>query len=433
MKTVIVIVIAAALLGLAGCGSQTPEEAMAEFCTNLQAFDTAVQQLEQITPENTVGEAKQARENVSDAWKQVTHSAENLAEVRVDSIEDAWKNLERTIDSISNRDTIADAAAEINTAAAQVSATVADVGSVSCPDLNLGGAAAQPAAGEAVATAPAAESAPVVDAGVAGSYTGQMPSTNGSQEDITMTLHPNGEASMVFSPVNAAEGAEQAAVERILVGTWIENADQTVSVAFDRLQDGNELAIPEAFTFSRQGDQLVAVEYNVEVYGPAGFSMQKSLQVAAAPAGSDVVSDTVSTGVTNTVTAPITSTTAGAPAETGAGPAVALVGVVWQLQGIQQGAAVTNVPDPALYTLTLSDDGAAQATGACSLGAGSYQVSGNNISFQLAWSATSCAQTSLDRQFANYLEYANAYALEPDALVIYFNNNAGQMTFAPGP
>jgi heat shock protein HslJ/outer membrane murein-binding lipoprotein Lpp len=432
MKTVIVIVIAAALLGLAGCGSQTPQEAMTEFCTNLQAFDTAVQQLEQITPENTVGEAKQARDGVTDAWKQVTSSAENLAEVRVDSIEDAWTSLERTVDSISNKDTIADAAAEVSAGAAQVRSAIADVGSVSCPDLNLGGAAAQPAAGEAVATAPAAESAPAADTGVAGSYTGQMPPTNGSQETITMTLHPNGEASMVFSPASAAEGAEQAAAERILVGRWTENADQTVSAAFDRLQDGNELAIPEAFTFSRQDGQLVAVEYNVEVYGPSGFSMQKSLQVVAAPAGSDVVSATVSTGVTNTVTAPITSTTGVAPAETGAASPAALVGTVWQLQGIQQGAAVTTVPDPTLYTLTLSDGGSAQATGACSLGAGSYQVSGNSISFQLAWSATSCAQTSLDRQFANYLDYANAYALEPDALVIYFNNNSGQMTFAPG-
>lgn len=432
MKTLVLIVIAVALFGLAGCGSPTPEDAMAEFCTNLQAFDAAVQQLEQVTPENTVGEATEARDGVSDAWEQVTRSAENLAEARVDSIEAAWKTLEQTISSISNRDTIADAAAEVTASAAQVRAAVASVGSVSCPDLNLGGAAAQPAAGEAVATAPAPESAPAADTGVAGSYKGQMPPTNGSQETITMTLHPSGEASLVFSPTSAAEGAEQAAAERILVGAWTENADQTVSVSFDRLQDGKELAIPEAFTFSLQGDQLVAVAYNKEVYGPLGFSMQKSLQVAAAPAGSDVVSDTVSTGVTSTVTSPITSTAGVAPAETGAAPATALAGTVWQLQRMEQGSSVTTVPDPSLYTLTLSDDGSAQATAACSLGVGTYQVNGSNISFQLAWSATSCPQTSLDRQFANYLDYADAYALEPAGLVVYFNNSSGQMIFAPG-
>lgn len=431
MKTIVVIIIAAALLGLAGCASQTPEDATAEFCSALQGFDTAVQQLEQITPENTVGEANQARDGVADAWKQVTHSAEDLAEARVDSIEDAWASLQKTVDSISNRDTIADAAAEVSAAAAQVRSAVADVGSVSCPDLNLGGGAAQPAAGEVVETAPA-QPAPAADTGVAGSYTGQMPPTNGSQEAVTMTLHPNGEASMVFSPSGAAEGAEQAAAERILVGAWTENADQTVSVAFDRLQDGSTLAIPEAFTFSPQGGQLVAVEYNLEVYGPSGFSLQRSLQVTTAPAESGVVSDTVSTGVTNTVTAPITSTTGVAPAETGAAQPLELAGPVWQLQSMQQGAGVTTVPDPTLYTLTLSADGTARATAACSVGVGAYQVSGSNISFQLAWSATSCAQTSLDRQYATYLDYANAFALEADALVVYFNNNAGQMNFAAG-
>lgn len=431
MKTFILIAVAAALLGLAGCGNQTPEEATAQFCTSLQGFDTAVQQLEQLTPENTVGELNQARDGVADAWKQVTRSAEQLRAARVDSIEDAWNNLEGTIRSISRRDTIADAMAEVRSAAAQVHTAIADVGSVSCPDLNLGGAAVQPTAVEA-APAAAPEAAPVAEQGAAGTYTGQMPPTNGSQETMTLTLHPNGEASLVFSPASAAEGAEQAAAERILVGTWIENADQTVSVALDRLQDGKELAIPEAFTFSRRDGQLVAVEYNREVYGPSGFSLKTSLQAAAIPAGSGVVSDTVSTAVTNTVTAAITGTTGVAPAETGAAQPVELVGPVWQLQKMQQGAAVTTVADPALYTLTLSEDGTAKATAACSLGAGAYQVSGSSISFQLDWSATSCAQTSLDRQFANYLDYANAYALEQDGLVIYFNNNAGQMIFAAG-
>jgi heat shock protein HslJ/outer membrane murein-binding lipoprotein Lpp len=431
MKTLIVIVVAAAWLVLAGCGNQTPEEATAQFCTSLQEFDAAVQQLEQITPENTVGEAQQARDGVSDAWEQVTRSAENLAEVRVDSIEDAWKSLEQTINSISNRDTIADAAAEVIASAAQVRAAVADVGSVSCPDLNLGSAAAQPAAGEAVDTAPA-ELAPAADTGVTGSYMGQMPPTNGSQEAMTLTLHPNGEASLVFSPANASEGAEQAAAERILVGTWIENADQTVSVALDRLQDGKELAIAETFVFQRQDGQLVALEYNKEVYGPSGFSMQASVQAAAVPAGSDVISATASTGVTTTVGSAITNTTGVAPAETGAAQPAELVGTVWQLQQIQQGAAVTSVPDPTLYTLTLSGDGAAAATAACSLGSGVYQADGSSISFQLGWSAASCAQTSLDRQFATYLDYANAYALEQGSLVIYFNNSSGQMIFAPG-
>jgi heat shock protein HslJ len=431
MKNLILILAMLALVGLAGCGNQTPEEATAQFCSSLQEFDAAIQQLEQITPENTVGELNQSRDDVDDAWKQVTRSAEQLRDARIDSIEDAWTSLERTMRSISNRDTIADAVAEVNAAALQVRAAIGDVGSVSCPDLNLSGAAVQPAAAEAVPAA-APEAAPAADQGAAGAYTGQMPSTNGSQEAMTLTLHPNGEASLVFSPPNAPEGVEQAAAERIIVGTWIENADQTVSVALDRLQDGKELAIAETFVFQRQDGQLVALDYNKEVYGPTGFSMQASVQALAVPAASDVVSATISTGVTTTVSSAITDTTGVAPAESGAAQPVELVGPVWQLQKIEQGASVTTVPDPTLYTLTLSGDGTAKATAACSLGAGAYQVSGSSISFQLGWSAASCAQTSLDRQFATYLDYANAYALEQGSLVISFNNSSGQMIFAPG-
>lgn len=428
MKTLIVLVVAAALLGLAGCARQTPEEATASFCTNLQAFDASVQQLQQVTPSNTVRELNQARGQVADAWKQVTRSAKDLSEARIDSIDEAWTSLERTIGSISQRDTIADAAVEISASAAQVRAAVAGVGSVSCPDLNLGDAS-QPAVAEAVSTT-APEAALIADPGAAGVYTGQMPSTNGSQENMTLSLHPNGEASLVFSPANVTEGAEQAAAERILLGTWLESADQVVSVALDHLQDGNELTIAETFTFQRQDGQLVALEYNKEVYGPAGFSMQASAQ-AAAPAESGAGSEAVSAGVA--VTSAITATTGGAPADAGAAPAVGLAGPAWQLQRMQQGAAVTTVPDPSLYTLTLSDDGTANATAACSLGAGAYQVSGSSIGIQIDWGAASCPQPALDRQFATYLSYANAFALEGGSLVIYFNNSAGQMIFAPGP
>lgn len=430
MKTLIVIVAAAALLGLASCGNQTPEEATANFCASLQAFDDSVQSLQQITASNTMGELKQARNAVADAWKQVTRSAKQLSEARIDSIDDAWTSLERTIRSISQRDTIADAAAEVSAGAAQVRVAVASVGSVSCPDLNLGGAVSPLAAAEAVSTTtPAA--ALVADQGAAGAYTGQMPSTNGSQETMTLSLHPNGEASLVFSPANAAEGAEQAAAERILLGTWLESADQQVSVTLDHLQDGNELTIAETFTFQRQDGQLVALEYNKEVYGPSGFSLHASAQAAAPPAEGGVSPEAVGAGAA--VTSTITATTGGAPAAAGAASAAGLAGPTWQLQRMQQGAAVTTVPDPSLYTLTLSDDGTANATAACSLGAGAYQVSGSSISFQIDWSAASCQQPALDRQFATYLSYANAFVLEGGSLVVYFNNSAGQMIFAPGP
>lgn len=421
MKTLVVVVIAAALFALAGCTPQTPEDAMAKFCTSVQSFDTAVQQLQQITPETTVGDAKAARATAADAWQQVTRSAEKLADARVESIQEAWTTLERTVDSISKGDTLAEAAAGVVASATQVRAAVAQVGSVSCPELSLGAAAAPPAA-EAPIGAAAPEAAVAAPQAATNVYTGEIPLSDGAAQDLTLTLHPNGEASMVFGAAGPAEDA------RILVGSWSENADGAISVALDRLEDGPELALAETFLFNRQDGQLVAVEYNREVYGPSGFTMQTSVQAAALPVDSAAITSTVST--------PITATTgaAAAPAEAGAAtqPAGGLVGTVWQLQQMQQGVAVTTVPDPSLYTLTLAEDGTAQATAACNVGSGSYQTNGSNISIQLVWSAASCAPPALDRQFATYLSYANAFQAQDGALVIYFNNSAGQMLFAAG-
>lgn len=422
-KTLIVVVIAA-LLGLAGCTPKTPEDALAQLCTNVQSFDTAVQQLQQINPETTVGDAKAARATAADAWQQVTRSAEKLADVRMESIQEAWTNLERTVDSISNRDTIAEAAAGIVAAATQVRVAVAQVGSASCPELNLGAAEAQPTA--ETTSGAAAEAVAAASQEATNVYTGEIPLSNGAAQALTLTLHPNGEASMVFD--TAAGAASPAEDARILVGSWSENADGTISVALDRLEGGPELALAETFLFTRQDGQLVAVEYNREVYGPSGFTLQALAQTAPVPADSAALTSTVST--------PITATTevAAAPPEAGAAtqPAGGPVGPVWQLQQMQQGVAVTTVPDPSLYTLTLAEDGTVQATAACSLGSGAYQTSGSDISIQLAWGAASCAPPALDRQFATYLDYANAFQQQDGSLVVYFNNSAGQMLFAAG-
>jgi hypothetical protein len=45
MKNLILILAALALVGLAGCGGPTPEEASAAFCASLQALGESLSQL----------------------------------------------------------------------------------------------------------------------------------------------------------------------------------------------------------------------------------------------------------------------------------------------------------------------------------------------------------------------------------------------------
>jgi heat shock protein HslJ len=355
-----------------------------------------------------------------------------LAEARVDSIEAAWQDLERTVDSISNRDTLAEAAASVAASAAAVRAAIGEVGSATCPDwagiapparamVEAAVTPVLPSAASEEGAAPALPGAAFAAGPVAGIYIGTVPPSNGSELAVTLALHPNSDASMVFSSRPA--GSDAAFDQQILEGTWTENADGTVSVTIDRLADGTQLAIAETLTLVQQDGQLVAVEFSQELFGPFGLTLQRSVEAAAG----------LSPGVVMTGTLPAATAVPVSAAEAPPGDVAAtgLTGTTWQLLQMEQGSASTTVvPDPSLYTLTLSDDGSVVAAADCNRGSGAYQVDGANLTLQIGWDAAGCPQTSLARQFSTYLDYANAFLLQDGALLIYYNNSAGVMTFA---
>ena len=112
--------------------------------------------------------------------------------------------------------------------------------------------------------------------------------------------------------------------------------------------------------------------------------------------------------------------------------ATELAGITWQLQQIgRQGGAAIPVADPAKYTVTLNADGSAMVLADCNTGAGSYQVEGSAISFQLATTRMACPPPTLSSQFVKYLEYVDSYAIENGSLLLSFGNGSSTMTFAP--
>jgi heat shock protein HslJ len=426
MKHLFLILAVLALVGLAGCRNQSVPEATELFCASLQAFSDSVKQLEQISADTTVGDARQISQDIDRSWQEVERAARDVADAKTDAVAASRNDLQRTIDSISGRDTLAEAAASVSASAAEVRAAVADLGGVTCPDWTLTAEADGATTAEAVAaTPPAATEAavsPPAPPAFAGIYTGQIPPSNGSAQAMTLTLHPGSAASMVFSAESADEDSGQAANDVILEGTWTANDDGTVSVTLDRLPDGTQLAIAESLRFVAQDGQLVAVEYDVEIYGPSGLTLSPVTTTAAALEASAVAAPT---------TAVITGTIDTAMIEAGPAGETSLTGTVWQLQQIQQGGAgVTTVADPSQYTLLLFDHGTVKATAECNSGAGIYQIDGSNVVLQIAWSAASCPQTSLARQYTKYLEYANAFQLQGSLLLIDYSSSSGRMTFA---
>jgi hypothetical protein len=247
-----------------------------------------------------------------------------------------------------------------------------------------------------------------------------VPPSNGSELIVTLALHANNDTSLVFSTRPAGSGA--AFDQQILEGTWAENADGTVSVTIDRLADGTQLAIAETLTFVQQEGQLVAVEFSQELFGPSGLTLQRYVQAAAGLSPAMVMTGTLPAATAAPVSA--------AQAPPGDVAATGLTGTAWQLLQMEQGSASTTVPDPSLYTLTLSDDGSAVAAADCNRGSGAYQVDGANLTLQIGWDAAGCPQTPLASQFRTYLDYANAFLLQEGSLLITYNNSAGVMTFA---
>jgi hypothetical protein len=91
-----------------------------EFCTDLANLETAVAQLDSISASSTVDSAEQARDDVEDALNEVRSSARNLAEVRVDQLEDAYEDFDSAVDQVSGDQTLGEAASTLRGDAAQI-------------------------------------------------------------------------------------------------------------------------------------------------------------------------------------------------------------------------------------------------------------------------------------------------------------------------
>lgn len=412
----ILLVAATALAILAGC-SQPAEptvstEVSVDFCDSLQAFGENLAQIEQVSASTTLDTLQAASEAVAVSQERLLQAADSLSGARTDALKEAWASLATTIDAVSDSAALAATASDILQGAATVRAAYDQLARVGCPELALAQGTEPLAPVQVTEPQAAAGTAP----GIPGQYVGEILALDGSRQGATLTLHEVGDASMVFSGAPARDGSEQAISEVTLEGTWAENADGTVAVTLNRLADGTELAVPEAFTFSREGDQLAALEFDQQVYGPAGLTLQRNdgAVAGAAPAADETGGDQPN------MTAPGIASAA----------ADNLTGVTWQLQQIQQAGGSSTADVAGVYTLLLSPDGGVTAQADCSSGAGTFKQGDGQISFLIDWPAGLCPQPSLQRQFVKYLEYADVYSLQDGTLAIGYSNGSGKLLFS---
>lgn len=92
-----------------------------------------------------------------------------------------------------------------------------------------------------------------------------LPAADSPGRVITLTLLDDGSLTMTTDFLN-----EQPPIEE--VGTWEENADGTLTVSLTGTPDG-EYDQPDVLTFEKDGDQIVAVEYDEAMWGSEGLTL----------------------------------------------------------------------------------------------------------------------------------------------------------------
>ncbi|MCB9078395.1 MAG: YbaY family lipoprotein [Anaerolineaceae bacterium] len=124
---------------------------------------------------------------------------------------------------------------------------------------------------------PVAETAAAAFAGI---YTASLPAADTPGRDMTLTLDANGAAARTIDYLNGKAPIEEN-------GAWQDNGDGTATVT---LTGRPGLESPDVITYRLTGDTLTAIDYDLEVYGAEGLSLQKQTEaVSTADTTEDVV------------------------------------------------------------------------------------------------------------------------------------------------
>lgn len=118
------------------CGDDEPSEAeaVAQLCADLNTLQSADAAFDNIGADSTVDELDDAKAAYSDALDDVVSSAQDVADIRTQDIEDAYDDLDQAISDISGDATIVEGLASIEPQLAAVDAAYASAfSSLDCP------------------------------------------------------------------------------------------------------------------------------------------------------------------------------------------------------------------------------------------------------------------------------------------------------------
>jgi len=84
----------------AGCVQPSQEEAQAQLCQDLGQLGVALENMQDLNATSSVGDIRDARDQVRSAMEDVRSSADQVTNIRVDELNAAYDELDRTVQSV---------------------------------------------------------------------------------------------------------------------------------------------------------------------------------------------------------------------------------------------------------------------------------------------------------------------------------------------
>ena len=95
-----------------------------------------------------------------------------------------------------------------------------------------------------------------------------LPAASSPGRDVTLVLNRDGSAELSTDYLNAE-------APNVETGTWGDNGDGTATVTLTGRADGRVYEAPTVFTFELVNGELIAVDYDVSLYGSEGLRLTK--------------------------------------------------------------------------------------------------------------------------------------------------------------
>lgn len=109
------------ILATAACSSETPEENTEQACGAAEQLTVALDNFDTtLSPDATVDEVMDARDEVRAAWQDLDAAADDVAQDRGQALDEAWDGLQESVDDVSGDATVADAVDSLRDDAVEV-------------------------------------------------------------------------------------------------------------------------------------------------------------------------------------------------------------------------------------------------------------------------------------------------------------------------